>query len=176
MPSVLFIACLQGSWLHGHGVCVCLTLWVCKAAGYMGMVVCVCLTLWVRRAYCVTSPSSVQSSVGSRHQLRPLQMDGPFGLLRVRGWVPTSLVTHSMFSFTAGKVETTTQLYKYKMQLENVGPPTPKPASDSAESTPKKVAPDNQVTTETHGAQSDNVQRSDSQVLDDACSESEESN
>lgn len=61
------------------------------------------------------------------------------------------------------------------MQLENGGPPTPKPASDSAESTPKKMMPDSHVA-EARASQSDKVQQSDSQVLEDACSESEESN
>ena len=72
-------------------------------------------------------------------------------------------------------METTTQIYRYKMQLENGGPPTPKPASDSIESTPKKMALDDHVA-ETRASQSDKVQRSDSQALGDSCSESEESN
>eukprot|EP00731_Ephydatia_muelleri_P037609 Em0519g4a len=79
------------------------------------------------------------------------------------------------FRLTEGKVETTAQIYRHKMQLENGGPPTPKPASDSAESTPKKMMPDSHVA-EARASQSDKVQQSDSQVLEDACSESEESN
>ena len=73
---------------------------------------------------------------------------------------------------TPGKMETTSQLYKYKMQIEGGEPNSPKLLPGSAETTPKKMAPNSHVT-DARTAGSNEAHRSNSQVPEDACSESE---
>ena len=71
-----------------------------------------------------------------------------------------------------GKMETTSQLYKYKMQIEDGEPNSPILLPGSAETTPKKMAPNSHVT-DAHTAGSNEAHRFNSQVPEDACSESE---
>ena len=68
-----------------------------------------------------------------------------------------------------GKMETTSQLYKYKMQIEGGEPNSPKLLPGSAETTPKKMAPNSHVK-DARTAESNEAHLSNSQVPEDACS------
>ena len=62
---------------------------------------------------------------------------------------------------TPGKMETTSQLYMYKMQIEGAELNSPKLLPGSAETTPKKMAPNSHVT-DAHTAESNEAHWSNS--------------